>query len=94
MHEHKSAAHDSTPEARPATLPEPKGPSKGELKPEEYWWLDRQKWLEERGYMLRPRYTPDWVPSWKATHKQYWKCEDGQAIMVRYPFSPTLSLDL
>ena len=32
----------------------------------EVWWRDHQKWLAEKGYMLRPRYRPGWVPSWKA----------------------------
>ncbi|CCM03211.1 uncharacterized protein FIBRA_05335 [Fibroporia radiculosa] len=52
----------------------------GDLEPHEYFWRDHQPWLEERGYMLRPRYRPDWVPSWKGTSKRYWSCEDGQAI--------------
>ncbi|EJF57667.1 hypothetical protein DICSQDRAFT_68869 [Dichomitus squalens LYAD-421 SS1] len=30
----------------------------------EAWWRDRQQWLAERGYMLRPRYRPGWQPSW------------------------------
>ncbi|KZT63088.1 hypothetical protein DAEQUDRAFT_815840 [Daedalea quercina L-15889] len=88
MHKQMSVAHDSTPESGP-TLAEPKGPSKGELKAEEYWWRDRQKWLEKQDYMLRSRYKPDWVPSWKAVHKPYWKCEDGQAIMVPHLLDAT-----
>ncbi|PSR72481.1 hypothetical protein PHLCEN_2v11648 [Hermanssonia centrifuga] len=27
-------------------------------------WRDRQRFLESKGYMLRPRYRPGWVPSW------------------------------
>ena len=27
--------------------------------------MEHQKWLEEKGYMLRPRYRPGWVPSWE-----------------------------
>lgn len=30
----------------------------------ECFWRDHQKWLAASGYMLRPRYMPDWVPSW------------------------------
>ncbi|KAJ7149990.1 hypothetical protein C8R46DRAFT_1008919 [Mycena filopes] len=37
------------------------------LKDKEIYWRDLQPWLEERGYMLRPRYRPGWVPSWKDT---------------------------
>ncbi|KAH9931537.1 uncharacterized protein B0H18DRAFT_989848 [Fomitopsis serialis] len=86
MPDSKSAVRDNTPDIGP---PEPTRLSKGELKTEEYWWRDRQKWLEEQGYMLRARYKPDWMPSWKATHKPYWKCEDGQAIMVPHLLDAT-----
>ncbi|KAI0363364.1 hypothetical protein BV20DRAFT_975753 [Pilatotrama ljubarskyi] len=37
----------------------------GKLTSGECWWRDHQIWLAERGYMLRPRYRPDWEPSWK-----------------------------
>ncbi|KAI0363368.1 hypothetical protein BV20DRAFT_958430 [Pilatotrama ljubarskyi] len=36
-----------------------------ELSRSECWWRDHQVWLQERGYMLRPRYRPGWRPSWK-----------------------------
>ncbi|KAI0358590.1 hypothetical protein OH77DRAFT_1397313 [Trametes cingulata] len=36
-----------------------------ELSSSECWWRDHQVWLQERGYMLRPRYRPGWKPSWK-----------------------------
>ena len=39
----------------------------GELDENEIWWRDHQVWLQERGYMLRPRYRPDWTPSWEDT---------------------------
>ena len=44
----------------PSDQPDP-DPSKPEV-----WWLNHQRWLVERGYMLRPRYRPGWKPSWKA----------------------------
>lgn len=28
------------------------------------FWVDYQPFLLSRGYKLRPRYQPDWVPSW------------------------------
>lgn len=31
----------------------------------ELFWKDRQQFLQSRGYMLRPRYRPGWIPSWK-----------------------------
>ena len=30
----------------------------------EVFWRDHQKWLAEKGYMLRPRLRPEWTPSW------------------------------
>ncbi|KAJ7179691.1 kinase-like domain-containing protein [Mycena filopes] len=52
------------------------------LKPEnmgarEYFWRDYRPWLLERGYRLRPRYQPGWVPSWK-TYMQRRYAEDSQ----------------
>ncbi|KAI0358593.1 hypothetical protein OH77DRAFT_1449137 [Trametes cingulata] len=49
----------------------------GGLDFQERFWRDHQKWLEERGYLLRPRYRPDWVPSWKGTKRDPEDCEDG-----------------
>ncbi|KIO18908.1 hypothetical protein M407DRAFT_31417 [Tulasnella calospora MUT 4182] len=47
----------------------PRGPEK-EAGPEtlteyELPWLARYEFLKERGYLLRPRYRPGWVASWK-----------------------------
>lgn len=50
----------------------------GTLRRIERVWKDRQKWLEERGYMLRSRYNADWKPSWTGTDKIYYECENGQ----------------
>ncbi|EIM87934.1 uncharacterized protein STEHIDRAFT_138450 [Stereum hirsutum FP-91666 SS1] len=50
----------------------------GILSRHERVWRSRQKWLEERGYMLRSRYKPDWVPSWTGTKKWFDDCADGQ----------------
>lgn len=33
---------------------------------DEMFWVDYQPFLLSRGYKLRPRYQPDWVPSWGA----------------------------
>ena len=35
------------------------------LYPYEKRWQARQPWLLERGYQLRPRFRPGWVPSWQ-----------------------------
>lgn len=52
------------------------------LDEDETYWRDRYLWLKERGYLLRPRYHPDWAASWKANKKKDWICEDGQIIDV------------
>ncbi len=57
----------------------------GELTDGEIWWRDHQVWLQERGYMLRARYRPDWVPSWhKDGGTDYDEHEDGQNIVVSF----------
>jgi serine/threonine protein kinase len=43
----------------------------------EIWWRDHYNFLEEKGYKLRSRYSPDWVPSWTNTNKVDINCEDG-----------------
>lgn len=53
------------------------------LLPVEVFWRDHQPWLQERGYILRPRFQPNWTPSWKGTAKDWSRCEDGQSFMVR-----------
>lgn len=56
------------------------------LMSEEIYWRDHQVWLSEQGYMLRPRYRPGWVPSWKNSGKRWMHFEDGIKLMVSmYP---------
>ncbi|KAI0745242.1 kinase-like domain-containing protein [Earliella scabrosa] len=43
----------------------------------EVFWRDRYDWLLSVGYRLRPRYSPDWTPSWKKNNKSRLDCEDG-----------------
>ena len=38
-------------------------PPESNLLPHETFWRDHQVWLQKKGYILRPRYHPDWVPS-------------------------------
>lgn len=41
--------------------------------------------------MLRPRYKPDWVPSWHKDGGAYYDSyEDGRAIVVSYPVSDSV----
>ncbi|OSC97558.1 hypothetical protein PYCCODRAFT_1376921 [Trametes coccinea BRFM310] len=54
-----------------------------DLLPSEVPWKDRYRWLKGRGYDLRPRYSPDWEPSWLNTNLNAEFCED--AIMPTNP---------
>lgn len=55
------------------------------LEARELAWRDRQQFLAARGYMLRPRYHPGWVPSWSASLDiNPFRCEDFIAL----PFFP------
>ncbi|KAJ3481139.1 hypothetical protein NLI96_g7865 [Meripilus lineatus] len=63
----------ATPQSEASKIPQPQ-----ELSPfsiherlgeSESFWSDHSQWLEEKGYMLRPRYRPGWVPSWVAENK-------------------------
>ncbi|KAJ3512549.1 hypothetical protein NLJ89_g3451 [Agrocybe chaxingu] len=53
----------------------------GGLSPGEKFWRKHYEWLQSKGYQLRPRFSPDWVPSWVSTKKYYMFCEDGPALM-------------
>ncbi|KAI0745240.1 kinase-like domain-containing protein, partial [Earliella scabrosa] len=44
----------------------------------EYFWRDHQRWLADAGYMLRPRYREDWVPSWLGSGQETYRVEDGE----------------
>ena len=46
------------------------------------FWRDNYQWLHDRGYQLRPRYSPDWMPSWIGTKKYFRTCEDGVHLAV------------
>ncbi|KAH9918117.1 uncharacterized protein B0H18DRAFT_1032100 [Fomitopsis serialis] len=46
-------------------------------------WRDRQRFLQSRGYMLRPRYHPDWVPSWRTNNQSIIWCEDALSAPLR-----------
>ncbi|OCH94858.1 hypothetical protein OBBRIDRAFT_788858 [Obba rivulosa] len=70
-------------EASANNVPRPKRDKSG-LVENELYWRDRQKWLEEKGYLLRSRYRPDWKPSWEGTKKMSFQCEDG-LLMAPHP---------
>lgn len=52
------------------------------LLPHEKMWRDRQPGLQERGYLLRPRYRPYWKPSWFGTNVDPDFCEDSVILLV------------
>lgn len=54
----------------------------GGLDEGEIYWRDTYQWLSNRGYQFRPRYSPDWIPSWVGTTKNFRKCEDGVHLAV------------
>lgn len=61
----------------------------GTLFDSEIWWRDHFHEIKSHGYILRPRYRPDWVPSWKNSGKDFFTVEDGQPTLVGIvrPFS-------
>ncbi|KAG9309316.1 hypothetical protein JVU11DRAFT_10804 [Chiua virens] len=52
-----------------------------ELDHRETWWRDRYQRLKTAGYLLRPRYSPEWIPSWTASNKGSEECEDGKRLL-------------
>lgn len=59
-------------------------PSPGELDSREIWWTNHFEWLKSRGYLLRPRYAPDWVPSWTNSKKDWFEHEDSRNLQVLF----------
>ncbi|KAI0828174.1 kinase-like protein [Trametes gibbosa] len=52
-----------------------------DLIPSEVFWRERYRHLKEAGYVLRPRYTPDWKPSWADTEMLPNHREDSVMLM-------------
>ena len=48
----------------------------------EVYWKDRYHFLNHHGYELRPRYHPNWKPSWIGTNIDPMFCEDSISIIV------------
>ncbi|KAJ3776846.1 hypothetical protein FB446DRAFT_635306 [Lentinula raphanica] len=48
----------------------------------ELFWRDHYDWLKSKGYLLRPRFHPDWVPSWVGTSARPRGCEDSQSQLL------------
>ncbi|KAI0629620.1 kinase-like domain-containing protein [Trametes polyzona] len=47
------------------------------LMPHEVFWQARYRFLQDHGYLLRPRYAPNWKPSWLGTNLDPTFCEDS-----------------
>ena len=61
----------------------------------EMFWKDRHGLLQSRGYMLRPRYRPDWIPSWRIDPSMnILDAEDRMGLMVRKMCYHAISLSL
>ena len=48
-------------------------------------WRDRYHFLASKGYTLRPRYHPDWKPSWLENGRCMNHCEDFWVAPVSSP---------
>jgi len=61
-------------------------PTPGLHTPAEQWWSKHFEFLKEHGYMMRPRYRPDWKPSYpiKDDSYKYLRFEDGQEMVHAY----------
>lgn len=49
----------------------------------EIYWRDHYFWFKEHGYLLRPRYHPEWVASWKGSKQNRLDFEDAQVGTVK-----------
>ncbi|CAE7200045.1 unnamed protein product [Rhizoctonia solani] len=53
-----------------------------QLSNDERRWVGYQPYLLSKGYQLRDRYQPDWVPSWRLSGQDARLCEDGWAAIA------------
>ncbi|CAE6438326.1 unnamed protein product [Rhizoctonia solani] len=56
-------------------------------------WVSFQPFLLSKGYRLRPRYHPDWIPSWRLTGLRAAYCEDSIDCMPLRVLDGTRSSD-
>ncbi|KAI0054874.1 hypothetical protein BV25DRAFT_1922294 [Artomyces pyxidatus] len=73
----------------PAPYTAPPRRQLGELDELEEWWVNHQEWLETMGYMLRPRYHPNWRPSWNVERQYFRNFEDGWRFPKGYLLDAT-----
>ncbi|KAK7691433.1 hypothetical protein QCA50_004832 [Cerrena zonata] len=48
----------------------------------EVFWRERYDYLKNKGYLLRPRFQPGWIPSWLGTNRDPSFCEDSICSMI------------
>ncbi|KAH9996930.1 kinase-like domain-containing protein [Russula vinacea] len=65
----------------------------GTLFKNEEWWRDQYYDIHNRGYELRPRYHPNWQPSWIRLGKDFFTVEDGQPSISRATMDATRRRD-
>ncbi|KAE9392784.1 hypothetical protein BT96DRAFT_924531, partial [Gymnopus androsaceus JB14] len=72
-----------------------------ELSETEIFWRDHYDWLKEHGYQLRPRYQPNWVPSWRSDptklsmdYEDNLIPKDGKPVILRRPDPPSVSQEI
>ncbi|KAI9443850.1 kinase-like domain-containing protein [Lactarius indigo] len=53
------------------------------LSDSELWWRDHYGDIGASGYKLRPRYDPEWQPSWKRSGKDLFMTDDVQPTLYR-----------
>lgn len=58
------------------------------LSPFEKIWRSKLPYLNQRGYSLRARYSPDWQPSWTGTNIDPFYCEDSIRSKVSFALLP------
>ncbi|KAG6920132.1 hypothetical protein DXG01_004898 [Tephrocybe rancida] len=63
----------------------------GGLHSVEKFWRDHYEFLKDRGYTLRRRYEPDWIPSWADGKKERSRCEDSFALGHAWTLDATRS---
>lgn len=52
----------------------------------ETFWMEHQQWLEDKGYMLRPRFRRGWVPSWDVDDARVMPYSVEDSILLRVCF--------
>ncbi|KAI0296112.1 kinase-like domain-containing protein [Multifurca ochricompacta] len=65
----------------------------GTLFGSELWWRDNYSVIWHSGYELRPRYHPNWEPSWRRSGKDFFSVEDGQPCLLRAAIDATRRAD-